>query len=157
MGSIASIYFLILFICGNFILLNVFLAIAVDNLSTDGDEEEAGGEEPPPVVPGIGKEWAGEEPPSEIPEIDKEWGEEEPLRNFQESVRSERGGGIKIIQKIYFDYSSSFILQYLLLLTLPSGSLGKKKFLTKPFIAADILYRSELLSIMLNSWNLQFF
>jgi len=48
MGSIASIYFLILFICGNFILLNVFLAIAVDNLSTDGDEEEGGEEEEQP-------------------------------------------------------------------------------------------------------------
>ena len=45
MGSIASIYFLILFICGNFILLNVFLAIAVDNLSTGDEEEEGGGEE----------------------------------------------------------------------------------------------------------------
>ena len=37
-------YFLILFIMGNFILLNVFLAIAVDNLSV-GDDEEEGGEE----------------------------------------------------------------------------------------------------------------
>jgi hypothetical protein len=46
LGSFASTYFLILFICGNFILLNVFLAIAVDNLSTDGDEEEGGGDEP---------------------------------------------------------------------------------------------------------------
>ena len=45
LGSFASTYFLILFICGNFILLNVFLAIAVDNLSTDGDEEEGGGDE----------------------------------------------------------------------------------------------------------------
>uniref|UniRef100_A0AAG5DDX1 Voltage-dependent L-type calcium channel subunit alpha n=3 Tax=Anopheles atroparvus TaxID=41427 RepID=A0AAG5DDX1_ANOAO len=33
MGIIASIYFIILFICGNYILLNVFLAIAVDNLA----------------------------------------------------------------------------------------------------------------------------
>jgi hypothetical protein len=33
----------ILFVAGNFILLNVFLAIAVDNLST-GDDEEEGGE-----------------------------------------------------------------------------------------------------------------
>lgn len=32
-GAIASIYFIILFICGNYILLNVFLAIAVDNLA----------------------------------------------------------------------------------------------------------------------------
>lgn len=32
-GAFASIYFIILFICGNYILLNVFLAIAVDNLA----------------------------------------------------------------------------------------------------------------------------
>ncbi|XP_040163845.1 muscle calcium channel subunit alpha-1-like isoform X4 [Anopheles arabiensis] len=32
-GILASIYFIILFICGNYILLNVFLAIAVDNLA----------------------------------------------------------------------------------------------------------------------------
>ncbi|XP_031681388.1 voltage-dependent L-type calcium channel subunit alpha-1D isoform X1 [Oncorhynchus kisutch] len=35
-GMIVSFYFIILFICGNYILLNVFLAIAVDNL---GDAE----------------------------------------------------------------------------------------------------------------------
>lgn len=54
-GLIMSFYFIILFICGNYILLNVFLAIAVDNLSDEsGDEEEEkeeegapeGGEEP---------------------------------------------------------------------------------------------------------------
>nr|QSV39147.1 voltage-dependent calcium channel L type alpha-1 [Meloidogyne graminicola] len=32
-GMISSIYFIVLFICGNYILLNVFLAIAVDNLA----------------------------------------------------------------------------------------------------------------------------
>ena len=32
---------------GNFILLNVFLAIAVDNLSVGDDEEEGGEEEAP--------------------------------------------------------------------------------------------------------------
>ncbi|XP_052868035.1 muscle calcium channel subunit alpha-1-like isoform X2 [Anopheles cruzii] len=32
-GILASVYFIILFICGNYILLNVFLAIAVDNLA----------------------------------------------------------------------------------------------------------------------------
>ncbi|KAI5095068.1 voltage-dependent L-type calcium channel subunit alpha-1S, partial [Silurus meridionalis] len=32
-GILVCIYFIILYICGNFILLNVFLAIAVDNLS----------------------------------------------------------------------------------------------------------------------------
>ena len=31
-GLIMSFYFIILFICGNYILLNVFLAIAVDSL-----------------------------------------------------------------------------------------------------------------------------
>lgn len=33
LGVLACIYFIILFICGNYILLNVFLAIAVDNLA----------------------------------------------------------------------------------------------------------------------------
>uniref|UniRef100_A0A3Q3WTC7 Voltage-dependent L-type calcium channel subunit alpha n=1 Tax=Mola mola TaxID=94237 RepID=A0A3Q3WTC7_MOLML len=32
-GILVSFYFIILFVCGNFILLNVFLAIAVDNLA----------------------------------------------------------------------------------------------------------------------------
>lgn len=47
-GILASIYFIILFICGNYILLNVFLAIAVDNLAdaeslsnVEKEEEEA--------------------------------------------------------------------------------------------------------------------
>merc|ERR550539_421720 len=56
LGAIAALYFIILFVTGNFILLNVFLAIAVDNLSTDEDEEpeaEAeGGEEGAEAVEG---------------------------------------------------------------------------------------------------------
>ncbi|CAH2099003.1 unnamed protein product [Euphydryas editha] len=50
-GILACIYFIILFICGNYILLNVFLAIAVDNLAdaeslTNIEKEEGqGGEE----------------------------------------------------------------------------------------------------------------
>ena len=32
-GLLVSIYFITLFVCGNYILLNVFLAIAVDNLA----------------------------------------------------------------------------------------------------------------------------
>uniref|UniRef100_A0A8C9X8G7 Voltage-dependent L-type calcium channel subunit alpha n=1 Tax=Sander lucioperca TaxID=283035 RepID=A0A8C9X8G7_SANLU len=32
-GILVSIYFIVLFVCGNYILLNVFLAIAVDNLA----------------------------------------------------------------------------------------------------------------------------
>ncbi|XP_063063682.1 calcium channel, voltage-dependent, L type, alpha 1F subunit [Engraulis encrasicolus] len=42
-GMIVCLYFVILFICGNYILLNVFLAIAVDNLA--GGEEEKKPEE----------------------------------------------------------------------------------------------------------------
>ena len=48
MGAIAALYFIILFVAGNFILLNVFLAIAVDNLSTDDDEVPEADEEPVP-------------------------------------------------------------------------------------------------------------
>ncbi|XP_055631874.1 muscle calcium channel subunit alpha-1 isoform X2 [Toxorhynchites rutilus septentrionalis] len=49
-GILASIYFIILFICGNYILLNVFLAIAVDNLAdadslTTVEKEDGEGEE----------------------------------------------------------------------------------------------------------------
>ncbi|XP_075986928.1 muscle calcium channel subunit alpha-1-like isoform X2 [Anticarsia gemmatalis] len=49
-GIIACIYFIILFICGNYILLNVFLAIAVDNLAdaeslTNIEKEEEAVEE----------------------------------------------------------------------------------------------------------------
>uniref|UniRef100_A0A3P8QNB7 Voltage-dependent L-type calcium channel subunit alpha n=1 Tax=Astatotilapia calliptera TaxID=8154 RepID=A0A3P8QNB7_ASTCA len=47
-GMVVCIYFIILFICGNYILLNVFLAIAVDNLAdaeslntAQKEEEEA--------------------------------------------------------------------------------------------------------------------
>ncbi|KAF4093538.1 hypothetical protein AMELA_G00003120 [Ameiurus melas] len=35
-GMIVCLYFIILFVCGNYILLNVFLAIAVDNLAGSG-------------------------------------------------------------------------------------------------------------------------
>uniref|UniRef100_A0A3Q0KD42 Voltage-dependent L-type calcium channel subunit alpha n=1 Tax=Schistosoma mansoni TaxID=6183 RepID=A0A3Q0KD42_SCHMA len=38
--GVVVIYFIFLFICGNYILLNVFLAIAVDNLNEDEDEED---------------------------------------------------------------------------------------------------------------------
>ncbi|XP_065351464.1 muscle calcium channel subunit alpha-1 isoform X1 [Cloeon dipterum] len=48
-GILACVYFIILFICGNYILLNVFLAIAVDNLAdaeslSDVEKEEEGAE-----------------------------------------------------------------------------------------------------------------
>lgn len=49
-GILSCIYFIILFICGNYILLNVFLAIAVDNLAdadslTTVEKEEEEGEQ----------------------------------------------------------------------------------------------------------------
>ncbi|XP_047735515.1 voltage-dependent calcium channel type D subunit alpha-1 [Hyalella azteca] len=59
-GMVACFYFIILFICGNYILLNVFLAIAVDNLADadalgDGEGEGEGGEAAPePVLDGEG-------------------------------------------------------------------------------------------------------
>uniref|UniRef100_A0A4W6EVJ0 Voltage-dependent L-type calcium channel subunit alpha n=1 Tax=Lates calcarifer TaxID=8187 RepID=A0A4W6EVJ0_LATCA len=58
-GMIVCFYFIILFICGNYILLNVFLAIAVDNLA-DGDcliscreedNDDTAAEEEDPEVP----------------------------------------------------------------------------------------------------------
>nr|QQY02492.1 voltage-dependent L-type calcium channel subunit alpha-1C [Cryptocotyle lingua] len=39
-GMLVCLYYVILFICGNYILLNVFLAIAVDNLADTGSGEE---------------------------------------------------------------------------------------------------------------------
>uniref|UniRef100_A0A8C5I3X4 Voltage-dependent L-type calcium channel subunit alpha n=1 Tax=Gouania willdenowi TaxID=441366 RepID=A0A8C5I3X4_GOUWI len=52
-GMIVCFYFIILFICGNYILLNVFLAIAVDNLADDDEEDndDTAGEEEDPEVP----------------------------------------------------------------------------------------------------------
>jgi hypothetical protein len=61
-GIISSMYFVILFIAGNYILLNVFLAIAVDNLSTEEDDEgEAPDEEKPPeMIEGVEEVKLGE-------------------------------------------------------------------------------------------------
>uniref|UniRef100_A0A3Q2YPS5 Voltage-dependent L-type calcium channel subunit alpha n=1 Tax=Hippocampus comes TaxID=109280 RepID=A0A3Q2YPS5_HIPCM len=52
-GMILCFYFIILFICGNYILLNVFLAIAVDNLADDEEEDndDTAAEEEDPEVP----------------------------------------------------------------------------------------------------------
>uniref|UniRef100_A0A670KGZ7 Voltage-dependent L-type calcium channel subunit alpha n=1 Tax=Podarcis muralis TaxID=64176 RepID=A0A670KGZ7_PODMU len=48
-GMLVCVYFIILFICGNYILLNVFLAIAVDNLA-DGESACASGNLAAPIV-----------------------------------------------------------------------------------------------------------
>ncbi|XP_049881606.1 muscle calcium channel subunit alpha-1-like isoform X1 [Pectinophora gossypiella] len=62
-GMLASVYFIVIFICGNYILLNVFLAIAVDNL---GDAEEMDNED-------IEKEKEGaDNPEAGNPQLDDE-------------------------------------------------------------------------------------
>uniref|UniRef100_A0A8D0V3C9 Voltage-dependent L-type calcium channel subunit alpha n=1 Tax=Sus scrofa TaxID=9823 RepID=A0A8D0V3C9_PIG len=43
-GMLVCVYFIILFICGNYILLNVFLAIAVDNLASGDAGSQARGQ-----------------------------------------------------------------------------------------------------------------
>ncbi len=73
LGLVASLYFIILFIFGNYILLNVFLAIAVDSLAGGEDEEVEKVEDVPP-------------PPSSPPE-DEAIAEEE-----EEGGQGEEGG-----------------------------------------------------------------
>ncbi|XP_034128371.1 voltage-dependent calcium channel type D subunit alpha-1 isoform X8 [Drosophila guanche] len=54
-GALACVYFIILFICGNYILLNVFLAIAVDNLADADSLSEVEKEEEPHEDPALKK------------------------------------------------------------------------------------------------------
>lgn len=95
-GIIACVYFLILFITGNYILLNVFLAIAVDNLadadsltSVEKEEEGAGEEAAQPAEVDGGEEEM---------EIDPETGEKlsrrrSSRRKSRKSVYSSGHGG----------------------------------------------------------------
>ncbi|KAL2103467.1 hypothetical protein ACEWY4_000335 [Coilia grayii] len=73
-GMIVCLYFVILFICGNYILLNVFLAIAVDNLA--GGEEEKKPEEK--KEGGEGEEGAAAENGEVKVDLDEYEEEEEP-------------------------------------------------------------------------------
>ncbi|EPY72942.1 calcium channel, voltage-dependent, L type, alpha 1F subunit [Camelus ferus] len=52
-GMLVCVYFIILFICGNYILLNVFLAIAVDNLASGdaGTDKDKGREKSTEEIP----------------------------------------------------------------------------------------------------------
>ncbi|XP_077569226.1 voltage-dependent L-type calcium channel subunit alpha-1D-like isoform X2 [Stigmatopora nigra] len=75
-GMIVCIYFVILFICGNYILLNVFLAIAVDNLA-GGDGDDKAQEKKPEDAEGEGVE-QDKEVKVDIDE-DTEYEEEEEL------------------------------------------------------------------------------
>lgn len=68
-GSLVSFYFIFLFICGNYILLNVFLAIAVDNLS---DPETTGSAEPEEVKVAEVREAAGEMPGESLAPVPEE-------------------------------------------------------------------------------------
>jgi len=68
MGAVAALYFIILFVAGNFILLNVFLAIAVDNLSTDDEEAE---EETPEDAPVEGAAPQQDQPPKYMQDEEK--------------------------------------------------------------------------------------
>ncbi|CAG9569858.1 unnamed protein product [Danaus chrysippus] len=79
-GMLASIYFIIIFICGNYILLNVFLAIAVDNLGDAEDMDEEIVKE---------KEDA-ENPEAGNPQLDEERGEtDDEYVNEEEGYSSE--------------------------------------------------------------------
>uniref|UniRef100_A0A8C0ZKN5 Voltage-dependent L-type calcium channel subunit alpha n=1 Tax=Cyanistes caeruleus TaxID=156563 RepID=A0A8C0ZKN5_CYACU len=86
-GMIVCIYFIILFICGNYILLNVFLAIAVDNLAdaeslNTAQKEEAEEKERKKNVT-IGEYGEGEDedkdpyPPCDVPVGEDEEDEED--------------------------------------------------------------------------------
>ncbi|XP_050313239.1 muscle calcium channel subunit alpha-1 isoform X2 [Anthonomus grandis grandis] len=84
-GALACIYYIILFICGNYILLNVFLAIAVDNLADaetltaiEKEEEE--------------KEQEGKrsKSPTPIQEEEDEEGMEEEEHSLEEDIDDEQ-------------------------------------------------------------------
>ncbi|CAH0731482.1 unnamed protein product, partial [Brenthis ino] len=79
-GMLASLYFIVIFICGNYILLNVFLAIAVDNL---GDAEDMDAE--------ITKEKEeAENAEAGNPQLDEERGEtDDEYANEEEGYSSE--------------------------------------------------------------------
>ncbi|XP_053618976.1 voltage-dependent calcium channel type D subunit alpha-1-like isoform X2 [Plodia interpunctella] len=80
-GMLASIYFIVIFICGNYILLNVFLAIAVDNL---GDAEEMDEIEKEKEKEGADSPEAGN------PQLDEERGEtDDEYVNEEEGYSSE--------------------------------------------------------------------
>ncbi|XP_035708740.1 muscle calcium channel subunit alpha-1 isoform X3 [Folsomia candida] len=87
-GIVACIYFIILFICGNYILLNVFLAIAVDNLADadsltaiEKEEEEAAAAA---AGAGVVKEITEEKETSRMEELEVE---EEYHNNTEEVIR----------------------------------------------------------------------
>ncbi|BES91322.1 Voltage gated calcium channel Hypothetical protein domain [Nesidiocoris tenuis] len=98
-GILACIYFIILFICGNYILLNVFLAIAVDNLadaesltSIEKEEDEEAAKEGQSHDGSPAKEnWEGEE--GEEMEGEEDEGEEGEEMEEDQEKGSQKGEG----------------------------------------------------------------
>ncbi|OXA55268.1 Muscle calcium channel subunit alpha-1 [Folsomia candida] len=88
LGIVASLYFIVLFIFGNYILLNVFLAIAVDNLGdaedVDKDEADAGAAEEAVAEEGVEEEDEDAELHEE--QMSQNSGEEE-----EQSIRESEG------------------------------------------------------------------
>nr|XP_026262466.1 voltage-dependent L-type calcium channel subunit alpha-1F isoform X1 [Urocitellus parryii] len=100
-GMLVCVYFIILFICGNYILLNVFLAIAVDNLAsgdagtaTDKSREKSSEESVPKengiLVPGGENE---EQEGTKTEEAGVEEEEEEDEEEEEEEEEEEAGAG----------------------------------------------------------------
>ncbi|XP_061875635.1 LOW QUALITY PROTEIN: voltage-dependent L-type calcium channel subunit alpha-1F-like [Colius striatus] len=92
-GMLVCVYFVILFICGNYILLNVFLAIAVDNLA-DGDNINTGGDRKEKVEEsGAGSGAVAVTVEGEQPEEDEEEEEEEEGEGSEEGADGVPGPG----------------------------------------------------------------
>ncbi|KAF6217290.1 hypothetical protein GE061_001644 [Apolygus lucorum] len=109
-GILACIYFIILFICGNYILLNVFLAIAVDNLADaesltaiekEEDEEAAAQEGKSHSASPAKEDWEGEGEGELEGEVGEEMEEEMEKRSHKED-----GSESKLQQESSEDYRS---------------------------------------------------
>ncbi|XP_031800961.1 voltage-dependent L-type calcium channel subunit alpha-1F [Sarcophilus harrisii] len=174
-GMLVCVYFIILFICGNYILLNVFLAIAVDNL--------AGGDASPPKSPGKEKSAeqggspqengvlvpCGEDEDEEDQSEDGgtgEWGtggEASPLRvslsAFWETKARHPDASVSLSQKRtwvlgYFDYAftSIFTVEILLKMTAFGAFLHQGSFCRNWFNLLDLLVVSvSLISFGIHS------
>ncbi|XP_066064544.1 LOW QUALITY PROTEIN: voltage-dependent L-type calcium channel subunit alpha-1F [Chamaea fasciata] len=87
-GMLVCVYFVILFICGNYILLNVFLAIAVDNLA-DGDNINSGGDKKDKA----GEAEAGTESQDVAVKVEGDQPQEEEEEEEEEEEGDEEAGG----------------------------------------------------------------
>ncbi|XP_066212111.1 voltage-dependent L-type calcium channel subunit alpha-1F isoform X4 [Saccopteryx leptura] len=112
-GMLVCVYFIILFICGNYILLNVFLAIAVDNLASGdagtakdkGREKSTEGkplQENGALVPG-GENEKEEGEKNEGAGMEEEEEEEEDEEEEEEEDEEEEKGGtgrVELLQEV---------------------------------------------------------